>query len=161
MDSLVDVQAFWFWLGLTFALLAVEALIAPTGFFLGMGTAAAAVALVTFIFPDLSWLWALTLFAMLTVVAGWVWWVMVRSRSARNSEAPELNLKARQLLGYRGVLDQALRNGKGKLRVNDSPWMVEADQDYPAGTRVEVVRVRGIVLEVKSLPEVDKNAGAE
>jgi membrane protein implicated in regulation of membrane protease activity len=147
-----DIEPFWFWLGLACLLLAMEALIVPTGFFLCLGTGAAVVALVAFLFPDIGWLWALTLFAVLTVIASGVWWALVRERFSKpSSEEPALNLKTKQLVGYEGVVSEAVRNGRGKMRVNDSPWMVEADEDYPAGTRVVVVAVKGITLQVRAL----------
>ena len=149
-ELLLQINPFWIWLGLAFVLLAVEVLLAPTGFFLCMGTAAAVVALVTLLVPALSWLWALTLFAVLTVVAGWVWWKLVRKRG-KAGEDDSLNVKTKQLLGYRGVLSEDIRAGRGRIRINDSHWPVEADEDYPAGTRVEVVAVKGITLKVTAV----------
>lgn len=158
MESLLPgINPFWIWLGLACIFLAIEVIIAPSGFFLCLGTAAAIVALVVLIAPELPWLWTLTLFAALSVIASWAWWQLVRKKLNRDKERGEedqrLNVKTRQLIGYRAVLTQDIKAGRGRLRVNDSPWPVEADSDYPAGTRVEVVEVNGITLKIRAVEE--------
>ncbi len=42
------------------------------------------------------------------------------------------------------MLDAALVNGRGHMRVGDSSWPVCADEDLRAGTHVEVIAVEGI-----------------
>lgn len=152
-ELLQDINSFWAWLGLACLLLAVEVLIVPSGFFLCLGSAAAAVALLLFILPDISWLWASSIYACLAVLSIWLWVAIIRKRRAvRLSEQSEqLNMKTRQLIGYRAELTEAVKAGRGRIRVNDSPWMVEAEADYPAGTIVEVVDVKGITLLVKAI----------
>lgn len=153
MDGLLNINPFWIWLGLACLFLAIEVLIAPSGFFLCLGSAAALVALVVLLVPSLPWLWALTLFAVLAVIAGWLWWRLVRKKIGQDADekSTSLNVKTRQLIGYRGVLEEAVRAGKGRLKVNDSPWLVQAEADYPAGTLVEVVDVKGITLVVRAV----------
>lgn len=156
-NALLNVNPLWVWLGLACLFLAIEVLLAPSGFFLCLGSAAAIVALAVLLFSSLTWLWALTLFAVLSVIACWLWWRLIRKKGgqAADEETAELNVKSRQLVGYRGILESGLKAGKGRLKVNDSPWLVEAEQDYPAGTLVEVVAVKGITLHVKAV-EKDK-----
>lgn len=153
-EILHNLDAFWIWLALACLLLAVEVLIVPSGFFLCLGSSAVVVAAVVFFLPDLTWLWAVTLFSVLSVASGWLWWKLLRKRRSvtRAEQAEALNVKSKQLVGYRGVLAEDMRGGRGRLRVNDSPWPAEADQDYPAGTLVEVVEVTGITLKVKAIP---------
>lgn len=151
-ELLLNVNPLWVWLGLACLLFAIEVLIVPLGFFLCLGTAAAVVGLLVLIFPSLPWLWAMTLFALISVIACWIWWRIVRKKqnAMGEDERLALNTKTKQLIGYRGVLEQPLKAGKGKLKVNDSPWLVEADRDYPAGTQVEVVDVKGITLIIRA-----------
>jgi len=134
-------------------LLAVEVLIVPSGLFLCLGTSAALVAAIRFFVPGMSSLWALTLFSILLVLSSLFWWKVMRKRKALDGEDGHLNAKTRQLIGYRAALGEAIKDGRGKLRVNDSQWPVESDADYPAGTRVEVVAVKGITLKVKAVEE--------
>ena len=92
---------------------------------------------------------------MLTVLSSLFWWKVVRKRSKAREEEDEgiLNVKTRQLIGYRALLTEDIKGGRGRIRVNDSPWPVEADRDYPAGTLVEVVAVKGIMLRVRMVEE--------
>jgi membrane protein implicated in regulation of membrane protease activity len=149
---LQNIAPFWIWLILACAFLVMEAQIVPSGFLLCLGTAAGAVAALAFFLPDLPWLRALALFALFTVAAGWIWWKVLRKKRGRNAVEEDeglLNVKTRQLVGYRAVLSEDVKDGLGRIRVNDSPWPVRADSDYPAGTLVEVTEVHGITLKVK------------
>ena len=157
IELLTSLQPFWIWLALACLFLAMEVLIVPFGFFLCLGTAAGIMAGVMFFFPSISWLWGLTLYSMLMVVACWVWWRVIRGKRVKSSVEEEddgtVNVKTRQLIGYKAVLSEDIKAGRGRIRVNDSPWPVEADIDYPAGTKVEVTEVRGITLKVQAVSE--------
>jgi hypothetical protein len=55
------------------------------------------------------------------------------------------------MYGYIGrtyFLDQAIENGRGKVRIDDTLWSVEGP-DLPAGARVTVKEVRGLTLLVE------------
>ena len=147
------IALFWIWLTLGGILLAVEVLIVPSGFLLCIGTAACLVGAVTFFFSGIPLVWELSLFALLSLISCYGWWAVLRKRrgGVEHAQGDALNAKARQLAGYRAVLAEGLKNGRGRLRVNDSSWPVEADADYPAGTQVEVTEVRGITLKVKAM----------
>lgn len=153
MTMLESIDAYWLWLALGCLLLAVEVLIVPVGFFLCLGSAALAVALLVFLVPSLSWLWVVSIYAVLSVLSIAFWFAVLRKaqRAKAAGEHPDLNVKTRQLLGYKTQLTEDVKAGRGRVRVNDSAWPVEADKDYPAGTTVEVVEVRGITLIVKAV----------
>ena len=36
-----------------------------------------------------------------------------------------------------------------RFRIADSTWSAESEHDLPAGTRVEIVAVEGIILKIK------------
>ncbi|EBE8243518.1 NfeD family protein, partial [Salmonella enterica subsp. enterica serovar Braenderup] len=55
------------------------------------------------------------------------------------------------LVGRRFMLDAALVNGRGHMRVGDSSWPVCADEDLCAGTHVEVIAVEGITLRIRAV----------
>lgn len=145
--------SFWIWLVLGGALLIAEVLLVPSGFSLCVGTAACVVGITTFFFPGISLVWELSLFALLSVVSCYAWWTILRKKRGGVDHADQgvLNVKTRQLVGYRAVLAEGLKNGRGRLNVNDSSWPVEADADYPAGTRVEVTEMKGITLKIKAV----------
>ena len=146
------IAPFWLWFILGGLLLAAEVLIVPSGFLLCIGTAACVVGGISF-FANLPLVWELSLFALISVISCYGWWTILRKRrgGVDHADGSALNVKTQQLAGYRAVLAEPLKNGRGRLRVNDSSWPVEADADYPAGTRVEVVEVRGITLKIKAV----------
>jgi membrane protein implicated in regulation of membrane protease activity len=63
------------------------------------------------------------------------------------SDLPDLNERALQYLGRSLVVEEAIENGRGKVRVGDSVWQAEGP-DAPAGSRVKVTGARGTVLVV-------------
>jgi membrane protein implicated in regulation of membrane protease activity len=146
---------YWAWFILGGILLAVEVLITPSGFFLCIGTAACIAGGISFLFADLPLVWIISLCALFSISACYGWWSFLRGRRGGVNHADgnddTLNVKVRQLAGLRATLPEDLKNGKGRIRINDSFWPVEAQSDYPAGTWVEVLKVDGITLKVKKV----------
>ena len=66
----------------------------------------------------------------------------------RESDRPSLNRRAEQLVGRVVPLMSPIVDGHGRVQVADAFWDVEGP-DLPAGTRVRVVGVRGMTLEVR------------
>ncbi|EOI3504800.1 NfeD family protein [Cronobacter dublinensis] len=136
-----------FWLCLGGLLLAAEMLVG-NGFLLWSGVAAVATGLLAWLLP-MGWEWQGVSFALLMLVAVWLWWRLL-SRRAGPRPDNALNQRGNQLVGQRFTLTQALINGRGQLTVGDSVWPVIADSDLPAGTAVEVVAIDGIRLRVQA-----------
>ena len=138
-----------FWLTLGGLLLAAE-MLGSNGYLLWSGVAGVVTGLLIWAIP-LSWEWQGTLFAVLTLLAAWLWskWLRKRMRQQRPADA-QLNQRGQQLVGRRFTLDSALENGRGHVRVGDSSWPVLADEDLAAGCKVEVVAVEGITLRVRA-----------
>ncbi|EPH6764352.1 NfeD family protein [Cronobacter dublinensis] len=136
-----------FWLCLGGLLLAAE-MLGGNGFLLWSGVAAVATGLLAWLLP-MGWEWQGVSFALLMLVAVWLWWRLL-SRRAGPRPDNALNQRGNQLVGQRFTLTQALINGRGQLTVGDSVWPVIADSDLPAGTAVEVVAIDGIRLRVQT-----------
>lgn len=140
-----------FWLCLGGLLLAAE-MLGGNGYLLWSGVAGIVTGMLVWLLP-FSWEWQGALFALLTLLAAWLWWRWLSRRQQRQKPADSrLNQRGQQLVGSRFTLDAALVNGRGHMRVGDSSWPVSADSDLPAGTVVEVVAVDGITLRVRPLP---------
>lgn len=140
------------WLILGGLLLAAE-MLGGNGYLLWSGVAAVVTGLLAWIIP-FSWEWQGVLFAVLTMLAAWLWWKWLSRRVKEQKPADaSLNQRGQQLLGRRFQLDNALVNGRGHMRVGDSSWPVTADTDLAAGTRVEVTAVEGITLRIKAVIE--------
>ncbi|ELY6212592.1 NfeD family protein [Cronobacter dublinensis] len=136
-----------FWLCLGGLLLAAE-MLGGNGFLLWSGVAAVATGLLAWLLP-MGWEWQGVSFALLMLVAVWLWWRLL-SRRAGPRPDNALNQRGNQLVGQRFTLTQALINGRGQLTVGDSVWPVIADSDLPAGTAVEVVAIDGLRLRVQA-----------
>ncbi|HCM5978041.1 TPA: NfeD family protein [Klebsiella aerogenes] len=149
MIALILAHPHILWLTLGGLLLAAE-MLGSNGYLLWSGVAGVVTGLLTWAIP-LSWEWQGTLFAVLTLLAAWLWskWLRKRMRQQRPADA-QLNQRGQQLVGRRFTLDSALENGRGHVRVGDSSWPVLADEDLAAGSKVEVVAVEGITLRVRA-----------
>ena len=137
---------FWHWWILALALIIAETLL-PGPFFLWMGISALVLGLVAWLIPAMGWEMQLMLFAVLSLVSivGWRQW---QRRHPDESDHPTLNRRGEQYIGQVFVLDTAIANGFGKVRVGDTHWRVTGS-DAPAGMRVRVTGVDGVVLVVE------------
>ncbi|MGE6782594.1 NfeD family protein [Ensifer adhaerens] len=139
----------WSWWVLGFVLLAAE-LVAPGVFLIWIGVAALAVGILSLMLWEVGlWTWQvqLVLFALLSVAA-----VLLGRRFVRSSEIsdePLLNQRTESLVGRTAVLDKPIAEGRGRIRLDDTFWIVEGP-DLPAGTRVRVVSTHGRNLTVES-----------
>lgn len=148
MTELILAHPHLFWLSLGGLLLAAE-MLGGNGYLLWSGAAAIVTGLLTWLLP-LGWEWQGALFAVLTLVAAWLWWRWLSGRIKRQPRADrQLNQRGQQLLGQRFTLDAPLVNGRGHIRVGDSSWPVIADSDLSAGCPVEVIAVEGITLKIR------------
>jgi len=136
---------YWNWWLSGVVLMAVEA-IAPGFFFLWMGVAALLVGLILTVFPELAWTWQVFLFALLSVGSIVAWRLRLRRHPTRTAD-PLLNRRGHQYTGRIFTLDVPVINGHGKIRVDDSTWKVLVEQDCPAGTRLRITGVEGVMLK--------------
>src|SRR5262245_41451817 len=135
----------WNWLILAVVLLVLETVI-PGVHFLWFGLAAAVVGILA-LAVGFAWPWQVLAFVMLSVAA--VFWVKRAVRpDVALSDLPDLNVRGRQYVGRSVVVEQAIANGRGKVRVGDTLWSAEGP-DAPAGASVTVTGTKGTVLVVK------------
>ncbi|MGB5464450.1 MAG: NfeD family protein [Sedimenticolaceae bacterium] len=137
---------FWHWWILGLALIIAETLL-PGTYFLWMGVSAVVLGVLAWLFPAMGWEIQLMLFALLSL-ASIVVWRMWQRRHPDESDQPMLNRRAEQYIGRVFVLEAAIENGFGKVRVADSLWRVKG-ADAPVGSRVRVTAADGIVLVVE------------
>lgn len=145
MEALLAQVDYWHWWILAGILLLIE-MLAPSFFFLWLAIAAAVTGLVMLGVPELGWQYQLMIFSGLSVVSI----ALFRRYQRRNPETtdqPTLNRRGEQYVGRTFTLDEPIVNRDGSLRVDDSTWRIAGD-DLPAGTRVTVTGVNGVVLKV-------------
>lgn len=145
MTEWFETIVFWHWWILAGLLLILE-LTAPAYFFLWLGIAAAATGLLLLVFPAIPLESQLVLFAALSVVAI-IAWRRYRETRPVTSDQPNLNRRGQQYTGRVFTLEHAIENGVGKVTVDDSTWRVKGP-DLPAGTRVRVKDVDGVVFVI-------------
>lgn len=133
------------WAALAFVLIAAETLV-PGAFLLWLGFAAAAVFLIVLLVPGMSLLVQVGLFIVLSFVSVAIYRTWFRGRG-RDSDQPMLNRRAEQMVGQVAVLGAPIIDGEGRTQIGDAFWNVEGP-DLPAGTRVRVVAIRGMTLQV-------------
>jgi hypothetical protein len=70
-----------------------------------------------------------------------------RSGPEPDNQAPHLSQRGQSLVGRVFVLETPIKDGEGRIRVDDSSWRVTGVDRF-AGARVRVVRVEGSTLVV-------------
>jgi inner membrane protein len=136
----------WGWLSIGGVLLILE-MAAPGVFFIWLGLAAVAVGLLTFA-VDLAWQIDIAIFAVLSVLFLLLIRPWYERRNASLSDRPNLNQRMYDYVGQSYVLEHPLKDGRGKLRIDDTLWDV-LGPDTPAGARVKVSGVEGLRLRVE------------
>jgi membrane protein implicated in regulation of membrane protease activity len=135
---------FWHWWVLAAILLAIE-MFAPTTLFLWTGISAGVIGVALLFAPDIGWQYQVLAFAVLSVAAVVVWRRVAPRKAA---VGPELNERMSQYLGQTYALEAAIENGRGRVRVGDTSWIV-VGPDLPAGARVTVIGTDGASLRVE------------
>ena len=137
-DLLMTLGA-WNWVVLGFVLLLLE-LIFPGVFFVWFGLGALLTALVSLLFYHLPWVasWEVEvifflIFSIIMVLIGRNFF-----RRDRETDEPLLNRRTDQIIGKKVVLEEPVRDGKGRVRIDDTIWRIKGP-DLPEGTEVKVV----------------------
>lgn len=138
---------FWYWLIAAVVMIVIEMLL-PAAYFLWMGISAFIVGLLLFAIPTIPLLIQVVIFGVLSIVT----LVLYKKHQRENpiiTDEPNLNRRGEQYVGRTFTLEEAIVNGVGKVKVDDSTWKVSG-MDMPAGTKVRVMSVDGIVFNVES-----------
>ena len=137
---------FWYWAVLG-AILAVIEVAVPAMVCIWLGAAALGVAAIAWRYPDLAWEHQGLIFAVLalaSVTIGRAAFLRVGSAAGET----RLNRRAESHIGRMFTLEGAIVDGRGRLRVDDTSWLVEGP-DLPAGTRVRVIGADNTILRVE------------
>ncbi|HMM66471.1 MAG TPA: NfeD family protein [Dokdonella sp.] len=147
MNGLIpDLLASYGWWLLALLLIAAE-LIAPGYFLLWIGLAAGVMGLIMLVFPGMPFIAQAIVFLLVSIATCLVYWKYIRPAAELRDDQPLLNRKGDRMLGRRVSVVEPIVNGRGKVKVGDSVWLVEGE-DCAVGTTVEVVGVQGTTLQV-------------
>jgi hypothetical protein len=141
---------FWHWFIAAIVLITLEMVVLPAVFFLWMGIAAGVVGLLLMLIPGLPFMVQIVLFTIIAAVS-----LIIHKRYLKNnppiSDEPTLNRRGEQYVGRTFTLEEAIVNGVGKIKVDDSIWKVMGE-DMDKGGKVKVVGVDGTVFKVEAVP---------
>lgn len=147
MRELLPYLGQWSWWVIGAILLLLELLL-PGVFFMWLGIAALVIGVID-IFVDLSWQIEVAIFAVLSVLSLLFLRPHFKERLSRSAN-PNLNQRMYDYVGKRYVLDQAIVNGSGKVRIDDTLWVVSGT-DRARGEWVTVTGVDGLKLIVEAV----------
>ncbi|PYB73077.1 NfeD family protein [Rhizobium wuzhouense] len=138
----------WSWWILGMLLLAAE-LLMPGVFLVWIGLAALATGAVSLLLWDFA-AWAWQVQALFFAVAAVLFTLAGRryyGRTDVGSDEPLLNQRGASLIGRTATLAEPIREGRGRIRLDDTFWIVSGP-DLAAGTQVRVVASNGRDLTV-------------
>jgi membrane protein implicated in regulation of membrane protease activity len=157
MQALSDMVAqfgAWAWFVLAVVLFVLESFV-PGVHFLWFGVSAAVVGLIAFVVP-IAWPWQVIAFALIALAT--VFWVRNKSREeSAKTDAPDLNIRGAQYIGRIVTVEDAITNGRGRVRLGDTVWLVKG-QDAPSGSRVKVTGIDGTVLIVAAVDAIERHS---
>lgn len=139
----------WTWWVAGMLLLGAE-LIAPGVFLVWIGLAAIATGILSLVlWGSIIWGWQIQLlvFAAFAVAFTLIGRRLVKTRGDTSDE-PLLNQRTASLVGRTATLEDPIREGRGRIRLDDTWWSVNGP-DLPTGTRIRVSAAHGRDLTVE------------
>ena len=149
----IDLQAmqYWHWLSLGGAFLVLE-ILTMGFFFLWFGASAIIVGIILLIVPEIAWQFQWSLWGALSIIDLFAWKLVMSKKLSTGikSDEPHLNKRGEQYVGRTFTLEEPIVNGFGKVKVDDSTWKVECENDLASGTKIKVTALDGTVLQVEA-----------
>ena len=139
---------FWYWWLIALVLLVLE-ILTPGYFFMWMAASGFLTGAIVLLMPALTMNMQILIFSILSIVAIIVW-KFYGKRHPITSDQPLLNKRGDQYIGRVFSLYEPIKNGQGKIKVDDSIWKVHGE-DCDINSRVKVIAIRGTVFEVERL----------
>ena len=141
-------MAFWHWLVVA-AIFGVIEVAVPAMVCIWFAVAALGTAAMAWVAPGLAWEHQALIFAALAVASVAIGRIAVSRIRTRSSDTL-LNRRAETYVGRTFTLDRPIVDGRGRLKVDDTIWLV-AGPDLPVGARVRVTGVDNTLLRVAGL----------
>lgn len=110
---------------------------------------AAAITALAALLIDLSLPVQLTIFIAASIGTCIAGYFIYRRLGTAGNGGEAINRRDLDLVGASGVAAETFANGQGRIRLADSVWLAQAEEDLPADTSVIVTGVRGTTLVVR------------
>jgi len=143
MEFLIELGA-WNWLILAVVLIILESVV-PGIHFVWFGMAATIVSVIA-LATGIDWQWQLLIFGLLSFAAA----ITVRRYATPHnspSDQPGLNMRGSYYVGRIVIVEDAIQNGRGRVRLGDGLWTAEGP-DLPPGATARITSLQGTVLTV-------------
>jgi inner membrane protein len=138
----------WSWIIAGAILLALE-LAVPGGILLWLGISGLITGLAAMFQPQMPWPFQFLIFGALSLITIVGWLRYTKGRGEQPTDNPFLNKRVERFIGKEAVLSEPIRNGSGRVSIDDSVWRI-AGPDLNAGQRVRIVGHDGAVLKVEA-----------
>lgn len=146
MDLIANMEPHWFWLSAGMLMAAAE-IVAPGFFLMWLGISAIVTGVLAWIAPGLGVPAQVGIFAVLSIAAVYAArkWLL---DNPITSDDPLLNDRGGRLAGEVVTVIEAIRDGKGRVKVGDSEWTARGT-DADEGAKVRVTGSKGAELLVE------------
>jgi inner membrane protein len=141
----------WAWWIFGIALLVAEIAL-PGNFLVWVGIAGLLTGVLSNLFWETNWwVWQVQwlIFAALSALSLYLGRTWLRRSRRYQSDEPTLSQRGESLVGRTVDLIDPIHNGRGRVKIGDSIWMVTGP-DLPAGSRVRIVASDGGDLRVEA-----------
>ena len=147
METFMTSLTVWHWFGLAAILSILEVTLGASFFLLWFALSAVIIAIILMLMPTLGWQYQLLIFAIGSL-ASISFWAMRLKNTSMKTNISTLNRRSEQYLNRVFTLAEPIINGRGKIKVDDSFWIVEGPE-LALGKRVRVIDINGLILKVK------------
>ncbi len=113
-----------------------------------MGVSGIVIGVLVYFAPGLAWEIQFVLFAVFSLAAIFLSRKYLKSNKDKQSS---LSARGEHYIGMVVPVEDAIVNGIGKVRVEDTVWRAQG-ADVAAGTRVKIVGICGATFQVEESP---------
>ncbi|MBI3771881.1 MAG: NfeD family protein [Gammaproteobacteria bacterium] len=138
MDLLTQLETHWYWFGLSFVLLALEAIFGSFRY-LAVSVAASAMGGLTYLYTHVGLPAQLLFFALGSGVFIWIARSIVNERTTKIARLQQI-YASKAYVGREFTLTSPIIEQRGSLDIDDYCWRLTGD-DSPEGAKVRVVEM--------------------
>jgi membrane protein implicated in regulation of membrane protease activity len=145
----VTAMEYWHWFAFAGIFFVLEVLTMGF-FFLWFGVSAVFVGLLLLIFATLGWELQFLIWGAMAVADAVAWRFIIKSKNKNTDGDLVLNRRGEQYIGRTFTLEEPIVNGYSKIKVDDTHWSVQCDEELPVGSKIRVKAIKGTVFEVEA-----------